>query len=253
MNDFKLKQKIGKGSFGDIWLAKNIIDNNLYAIKIYKKDFEDDKKRNENFENSLKISKKLKHPNLMKCHDFFYEKIENNKLTGKSTIKLVAILEYVEGKELSKMNSNMEIYLPQIVSALKYLHKNKIIHRDIKPENILVTEDNKIKIIDYDFLKILKNKIKTKVGTPYYLSPEIQSGKEYDHKTDLWSLGVTLYKCLSGKFPFNGENKEELKKIVLSNYEPDYSKIPIKFREIVKNLLIRDPEKRITLNEILKK
>lgn len=257
IDNFDLKKKLGKGAFGTVWLAKNIQNNKLYAIKIYKDEMEEYKKQK--IERSFKISKKIKHPNLMKSYNLFIDRIvktEKNEILQKedSTINLVLVMEYIKGKELNKipdLNDKIENYLFQIVSALKYLHLNKIIHRDIKPENILVTEDGKIKIIDFDFLKIYNDKLVNKAGTPFYFSPEIWENKAYGYPTDLWSLGVTLYVSLTNRYPFYKDDKKSLKNLVLSDYEPDFTNISPKLTKIIKGLFVRDPEKRIDLNKIL--
>jgi serine/threonine protein kinase len=253
MENFELIKKLGKGAFGTVWLAE---DNNskLFAIKIYKE--EEKKDKLDKIERSFKIGKKIKHPNLMKCYDFFIDRIvtEDNMQRGFSTINNFLVMEYIKGKEINKienLSNKIEKYLFQIVSALKYLHKNNIIHRDIKPANILISENDEVKIVDYDFLRCIKTKISSKAGTPFYFSPEICESQPYSFESDLWSLGVTLYKCLKNKFPFFAEDKNELKRIIISNYEPDYSNISSKLTRIIKGLLIRDPDKRLTLKKII--
>ena len=93
--------------------------------------------------------------------------------------------------------------MKQILSALNHMHKQKVIHRDIKPENIMIQGENEIKLIDFGLSKRQhgNNKMTTVAGTPYYMAPEILSGK-YDSKCDTWSLGVLLYVFMSGYLPF---------------------------------------------------
>jgi NIMA (never in mitosis gene a)-related kinase 1/4/5 len=93
------------------------------------------------------------------------------------------------------------------------VHDRKIIHRDLKTQNIFLTKDGIIKLGDFGIARVLshtREKCKTMVGTPYYLSPEIIDSKEYSFKTDLWSLGVILYELCANKPPFNGESLHAL-------------------------------------------
>ena len=165
----------------------------------------------------------MRHPNLMICHEYFYDKID---LCGNNVKYLITILEHIPGynlqqiifQKLEKMVDKLTIYIPQIVSAMKYLHVNNIIHRDIKPENIMVS-DGVVKLIDYDFLMFKQPNLIKKVGTPFYTSPEIYRKENYNEKTDLWSLGITIYFSLTGKQPFFSKDEEELKNKILSDYE----------------------------------
>ena len=196
----------------------------------------------------------LKHPNLMNCYTFFHDRIvtTKNQLSGRSTVHIFTVLEYIKGVTLYEYNTanKLDIYIPQIISGLNYLHSRKLIHRDIKPENILVVDDQ-IKIIDYDFLIKNNNKVISKVGTPYFIAPEIFLRKIYNEKIDNWALGITIFFCLEGVYPFLEENEAELKRKILSNYTPDYSNIHPKYKRILKGLLTKDPNLRMGLDDVL--
>jgi serine/threonine protein kinase len=255
MDNFDLKKKLGRGGFGTVWLAKNLEKNKYCAVKIYKENMEDYKKNK--VEKSFKIAQKLSHPNLMRCYDLFIDRmvLEENYIRGKSTVHTVLIMEYIKGKELDKVSNldmKIEKYLSQILKGIQYLHENKIVHRDIKPENILVREDERVKLIDFDLFKINHSNIVNinKAGTPFYFSPEIWEKKGYSYETDLWSLGITLYRSLKKEFPFLAEDKEELKNLVLSDYEPDFKNFSEKIEKIIRGLLVKDSKKRLKINEI---
>ena len=115
-------------------------------------------------------------------------------------------MSYAEGGDLSKKikeakgvhfhESIILGWFTQVSLALKHIHERKVIHRDLKCENIFLTKDNLVKIGDFGIAKSLKQsieKMKSVVGTPYYMSPEICDNKDYTNKTDIWSLGVVLY------------------------------------------------------------
>lgn len=252
--DFRLIKRLGRGGFGIIYLATNKKTNELVALKAYRENVDW-----ENIEESLQLSMDLKHPNLMMCETFFYDRIVtgSNHFKKESSVHLFAVLEYIPGISLDNIIKHENIisklnqYIPQIISGVKYLHSRKIIHRDIKVENILIDND-KVKIIDFDFLlDCSKNNLRSKMGTPFYLSPEIYLGEKYNEKTDNWSLGVTIYYCLTGNFPFDANNKLDLKRLVLSDFIPNYSGISDKYVQILKGLLTKNPIERMSLDEVL--
>ena len=274
-DNFELVKRLGSGSFGIVYLALKKDTKEQVALKVYRENVNTDP-----IEDCLELSLELQHPNLMSCSYFFYDRIftDKGKREEKFTLHLFSVLEYIPGKslyklvrqnveklyefnelrgdELSELNeqrniisleSNMDIYLPQIISALQYLHDLGIVHCDIKHENIIIYE-NKVKIIDYDFLT--RDVENSRKGTPYFLSPEIYTGKNISEKIDIWSLGITIYYYIMCEYPFDADNKEELKKIVLSSFTPDYSRFSNKYRQIISGMLRRNPLARFTLEEI---
>ena len=244
--DLKNVIKVAEGSFGTVYRCE--YEDRMIAVKVYKS------KSNEFeqiFKSALDLAKRIKHPNLISCYNYFYDKVDDE-------VRLISSLEYVKGIHIhmaKNLKNKMKIYLPGIVAGLKYLHYNKVIHRDIKAENILINEKDEVKIIDYDFLKFsdkgifdCKNGVS---GTLLYTAPEIFERKSYTYSADLWSLGVTLYYSLSWEMPFLAKDRTSLKELILSDFTPDYSDIPKLYMPIVSRLLTKDPVKRLTLKEIL--
>ena len=240
---------LGKGAFGKVYKVRHKENGKISVMKVYS-----EKRYTDDLEDAAELSMSLRHPNLMRCETFFFDRITIDN--WKSSVHLVTILEYIKGQDLQQVidyepltESQMDLYLPQLVSGLKYLHGKRIIHRDIKPENIMIFGMN-LKLIDYDFL-IDRTVVDVNVGTPYYCSPEIFANRYYNYRTDLWSLGVTIYVCLTGKPPFDAENKKELKALILSDYHPDYTLLGYKYQQICRGLLRRDVRIRLSLNEVL--
>ena len=278
-----IKNKIGKGAYGDVFLGKDLLNNTLYAIKkISKKSLikPDTKKY---FNNEINIIKNLKnHPNIVKF------------INIKETItNFYIIFEYLNGgdldnflkKYINKYNKPIpekivKYIIKNVLKGLNSLNSQNIIHRDIKLSNILInylnnsdlTNENilnaEIKIIDFGFAKYLKQDEFTNsiIGTPFYMDPKILHGyllekneKKYlyNMKVDIWSIGIMTYYLLLGVFPFNAKNYENLIENIenkeyifpLNKYEINLSKEAINF---IENTLNLDEEQRYSSEELLK-
>ena len=149
----------------------------------------------------------------------------------------------------------------QIIAALRYCHSKGIVHRDLKPENLLYSTgepDAVVKLADFGLAKICKEDqlMKTACGTPGYVAPEILSKKKYDEKVDVWSLGVITYILLCGFPPFYHNNNAVLfKKIKRGEYEfpdPYWCNVSEEAKDFIKKILVVKPDKRISLDELLK-
>ena len=248
LSDFRLSRKLGTGAFGKVWLAEYSKTGKLYALKIVRRNFAP-----KDIRVSTDLSLNLDHPNLMKVYGYFFEKLRpTNSFSGKSHI--IFVLEYIIGTDLyTKIRRgdiiNLDLYIPQILDGLEYLHDNKIIHRDLKPENILITEKGKIKIIDYDFL--IPDLYPTdKVGTPYYAAPDVYDETPYNCSVDLWSLGILIWCCITGKEPYDAPNRDKLFDKILKE-EPDWRDVKDSYYyPILKGLIVKNPEERWNINRI---
>ena len=146
--------------------------------------------------------------------------------------KLCIVMDFADGGDLAKIlrdqkgiyfsESQILDWFTQICLAMKHVHDRKILHRDLKSQNIFITKANIIKLGDFGIARELTHthqKVKTMVGTPYYLSPEIIQNKPYSFKSDVWSLGIILYELSMLRPPFNGESIHSLAvKIVDGKY-----------------------------------
>ena len=177
-------------------------------------------------------------------------------------------MEYVSGGELYQQIYEMQYYdestaaniMKQIFSSLCYLHQMNIVQRDLKPENQMVTskkDEIEIKLIDYGTANYVKKgkKLKTRIGSPYYIAPEVLKGS-YGKECDLWSCGVILYILLVGYPPFDGKNNNEiLDKVEKGIYRisgEDWENVTEDAKDLIRELLQKKPNKRISAAEALK-
>jgi len=220
--DYTEIRELGAGSFATVKLVKNNSTGMIRAMKIIKK-----KKKNNEFDatneleilNEINILKQIDHPNVVKIFEFY---------NSKDAFYLIT--EYCEGGELFKLISQKKILteiqcayiMYQVLSAIKYCHKMKIMHRDLKPENILIYKHNKekdffdVKICDFGTSQIFKKGEwqSQPCGSVYYVAPEVIH-KKYNSKCDLWSCGVIMFMLLSNKAPFGGRTDKDIIKNVL--------------------------------------
>ena len=268
LNFYLYGRLIGQGAFGKVNIGLNILAGRVVAIKSFNK-----KELSENGENMKKIlyetdlMKKLNHPNITKILEVFedddYILISMEYINGGNLFSFV--------KKRRKLSEKTAKYLfKQIILGIQHIHSHKIVHRDIKLENILIDLNNNIKICDFGIGKILtykKQLLYDKCGTPMYMAPEILlSSKNHGYEgypVDIWSAGISLYIMLSGTLPFNLKNNEnssmdessenniELQYSIINN-DPKYiEKISDEARDLLKGLLNKNPNKRLTIDQIL--
>ena len=256
---YKLLKLLGEGSFGKAYLCDNLSDNSHCVIKQIPLDGLDEQEKKETY-NEVLILKKVNHSNIIKFIDVFKKSKPINTLN--------IVTEYADDGDLNQKIEKLrqkkspltekEIinYLIQICLALNHIHKKKIIHRDIKSGNIFLTKGGLVKLGDFGISKGFKNtweKAKSKVGTPYYLSPEIINSKPYDSKSDIWALGVLLYEMMTFKMPFNANSLPALSlKILRGIYQCPSSYYSKDLINLVKQCLTIEPKRRPSAEMILK-
>ena len=272
-NNYIRGKLLGKGAFGKVFESKNPIFNNKVAMKIIDKNKiqiddtnEIGKNENDYIRSEINILKKLSHPNIVRIYEFYetdnYFYLINEFCQGGQ------LCDYINNYKLSENQLCVIFY--QVFSGLIYLHENNILHGDLKPENILISSVEKnleineeyawIKIIDFGTAKIFHKTINKKddiVGTLYFISPEVFSYNydKYDEKSDIWSIGVILYKALTKKYPFIGKNENETIYYIIEKDYDDKNEMLLNYSEelqdLVKKLLMKDPNKRPSAKEAL--
>ncbi|KAF5280124.1 hypothetical protein FQR65_LT15073 [Abscondita terminalis] len=251
--DYERIKCIGKGAFGTAVLYKRIPDKTDVVIKeIFLSDMTESEKQLAF--NEANVLASLNHPNIIKYLGSFEKDgslfIEMEYADNGNLAQLINLR-----KERNKCFKEVDLVdiMTQITSAMAYMHSNKILHRDLKTANIFLNKNGSLKIGDFGISKIMTTRIQaqTVVGTPYYLSPEMCEGKDYDEKSDVWAIGCILYELACFRKPFEASNLPSLvQKISMCEYDdiPDvYSQ---KLSQLIKDILQKDFSKRPSATEI---
>lgn len=245
---------IGNGSFGKVFRVRNKITGNMRACKQLTKS----KINNmDHFNNEIAIMTKADHPNIIKLYEIYEDKryfyFIMEECTGGELF--VHIIKQIESKKMYSETIAAGLF-KQIMLAIAYCHSQNICHRDLKPENILMAtkeDSSQIKIIDFGLSQIFKGKMTLKVGSSFYVAPEVLKGS-YDEKCDIWSVGVILYLMLSGAPPFCGKNDNEIySKIIKKEYTfppHRWQNISPEAIDLISNMLC-DSNKRLSSAEVL--
>jgi len=208
--NWKKGQKIGTGGFGDVYLGLNNDTGELFAVKQLEIDMSTDDKTKRSmlsYQQEIEVMRKLNHPNIVRY--LGTQLIENF---------MFIFLEFVPGGSIRSIltkfgplsENNIRIYTKQILHGLQYLHENSVIHRDIKGANILVGTNGTIKLADFGCAKILAGlqSLKSVLGSPYWMAPEVIRAEGYGRSADIWSLGCTIIEMASLRPPWAQEFPE---------------------------------------------
>ena len=260
--DYQEIKVLGSGSFAKVLLVKNNVTGLIRAMKVIKKkklmtSSSDDGSSDIEILNEINILKQIDHPNVVKIFEFYNSEDAFYLITEYcSEGELFKIIS--EKKKLTEIQCAYIIY--QVLSAIKYCHKLKIMHRDLKPENILIYKHDKVKdyydvkICDFGTSQIFKRGEwqSQPCGSVYYVAPEVLH-KKYNSKCDLWSVGVIMFMLLSNKAPFGGKTDRDILKNVLAGiYNKDFlqncSEITL---DLISKLLDKNYKTRINADKAM--
>lgn len=255
---------LARGGMADVFIGTHTTLHRAVAIKFLKGDLLDEPELRQRFEREARVIALLRHPNIVQVYDF--DKFENQPYL---------VMEYVPGaslgaflKELHQKNQRLDILqvnklLSKLANALKYAHDNDVIHRDIKPANILLTsrthpispgqplpDDTEPIITDFGLVRFTHSNKQTSTGvitgTPAYMSPEQARGDHVDARTDVYSLGATIYEMLAGRVPFESDSTLSLLHRQIYDPPPPIQGISQELQAVMNRALAKNPEDRFS-------
>ncbi|CAH8496778.1 unnamed protein product [Schistosoma turkestanicum] len=240
---------IGEGSFGRVFRGRRKETGQIVAMKFIPKVGKSENAL-KNLKLEIEIMRSMHHTNIIEMQDSFETERE-----------VVAITDYAEGDLFQIIEDDGRLseetvrsVACQLVSALYYLHANRILHRDMKPQNILLGQDGVVKLCDFGFARVMgwNTLVLTSIkGTPLYMAPEIIEEKPYDHTADLWALGCILYEMFVGTPPFYTNSIFQLVKMITKTsiqWPPDMSTV---FKDFLARLLQKDVRQRLQWPDLL--
>src|SRR5262245_31363193 len=261
LGPYEIIASIGAGGMGEVYHARDTRLGRDVAIKVLPASFSDDPERLHRFQQEACAASALNHPNILSIFD-----------VGTHDSSSYVVSELLEGQTLRQRLSGTALpqrkaidYALQIVHGLAAAHEKGIVHRDLKPDNLFITNDGRVKILDFGLAKLTgagnselsQTGIPTRrvdtdpgkvMGTVGYMSPEQVKGRSVDHRSDIFSFGAILYEMLSGRRAFHGESAAETMSAILREDPPDLSetnqRISPALERLVNHCLEKNPEER---------
>lgn len=244
---YEILEKIGTGGMSDVYKAKDHKLNRFVAVKVLKQEFSE----NANFVSKFRIEAQaaagLAHPNIVNVYDVGEE--EGIYYIVMELVEGITLKKYIEKKARLSVKEAISIAI-QVSMGIEAAHNNHIIHRDIKPQNIIISKEGKVKVTDFGIAKAAtSNTITSNVmGSVHYTSPEQARGGYSDEKSDIYSLGITMFEMLTGRVPFNGETTVAIAIKHIQEEMPsprDYvPEIPVSVEQIVFKCCQKSPDRR---------
>lgn len=244
---YEIIDKVGSGGMSDVYKAKCHKLNRNVAIKVLKPEFNEDKNFVSKFKVEAQSAAGLSHPNIVNVFDVG----EDNGLhyIVMELIEGITLKKYIERKGKLPVKEAVSI-LVQVSQGIEAAHNNHIIHRDIKPQNIIISKEGKVKVTDFGIARAAStNTISSNaMGSVHYISPEQAKGGFIDEKSDIYSLGITLYEMVTGRVPFEGDSTVAIALQHVQNelpspkmYAPD---LPISVEKIIEKCTQKKPDRR---------
>ncbi|HTT33146.1 MAG TPA: serine/threonine-protein kinase [Methylomirabilota bacterium] len=244
---YEILEIIGTGAHGRVARAHDPMIGRLVAVKLFPKELAAGEAR-QRFLKEARVVGQLSHPAIITLHDMGIDE---------ATQTPYLVMEFLEGQPLDRILDKGSIPFPkacawagEVASALGVAHRKGVIHGDVKPANMLITDDGRVKLMDFGMARLASHDTHATplAGTPAYWCPEQIMGKPQDSRSDLFSLGIVLYEMVTGKRPFDAESLQGICGKVLSStpLPPSHanSSVPAAFDDIVARCLAKDPSLR---------
>jgi len=250
---YEIMEKLGGGGMGVVYKARDIKLKRFVALKLLPPELTRDDEARERFTQEAQAASILDHPNICTIHEIDEDK-EDKMFIAMACYQGETVHKRIKRGPLP-INEIIEIAI-QVAQGLEQAHSKGIMHRDIKPSNLIITESGLVKIVDFGLAKLADiTRTSTVMGTAAYMSPEQAGGKEVDHRTDLWSLGVVIYEMTTSCLPFPQVNVPALIHAILNDTPPAprevKSEIPEDLDRIILRCMRKQPEDRFSTARVL--
>jgi len=268
LQHYRLVEPIGKGAMGEVWKAVDTTLDREVALKILPEPFAADTERLDRFEREAKLLASVNHPNIAEIYG-----LHNVEQVRFLTMELLAGEDLAERLDRGPLHVDDALSIAgQVAEALEAAHDAGVVHRDLKPANVVISPDDKVKVLDFGLAKTMSSSSASRLsgssgsshahptvtsggteagtimGTAAYMSPEQARGRDADQRADIWAFGVMLFELLTGERPFRGETTSDTLAAVLRE-DPDWSALPTgtppAVRRLLQRCLAKDKRKRL--------
>ena len=244
---YEVRQKLGHGGMGAIFLARDPVIDRLVAVKVLNPSIASDDLR-QRFAQEARASGALSHPNIVTIHDY-------GEFDGAPFI----VMEYVQGETMAQVikrsiplpTARKLRWMEQVCKALKYAHDHRVIHRDVKPSNLMIDAYDMVKVVDFGIARLVGEgltKMSLVIGTPGYMSPEQLRGGTIDARSDVFSVGAVMYELLSYHEAFSGETPHAIMHKVITAEPPRLADLVVgpdlTIIDVVERALQKSPDAR---------
>lgn len=246
-NRYEIISKIGSGGMADVYKAKCHKLNRFVAIKVLRTEYSQDQSFVSKFRMEAQSAACLSHPNIVNIYDVGEE--NGIYYIVMELIEGITLKKYIERRHKLEIRESIEVAM-QVAHGLEAAHAEHIIHRDIKPQNIMISKDGKVKVTDFGIARAVSSQTisSNTMGSVHYISPEQARGGYCDERSDIYSLGITLYEMLTGRVPYEGDSTVAValqhiqgEMVPPRQYEP---MIPISLERIIMKCTQKKPELR---------
>lgn len=242
-NRYEILDVIGSGGMSDVYKAKCHKLNRLVAIKVLKEEFSTDANFVSKFKMEAQAAAGLSHPNIVNVYDVVDEDYLHYIVM--ELIEGITLKKYIVKKGHLEVKETIGISI-QVAQGLAAAHEQKLVHRDIKPQNIIINRDGKVKVADFGIARAVSAQTQgaTAIGSVHYISPEQARGRLSDARSDIYSLGITMYEMVTGRVPFEGDNTVT---VALAHLEEPITRPSVYNPDIPKcleNIILKCTEKR---------